>query len=491
MAGMSHGQELRNAHSTKFLNYGHLGTLTYHEEDETWKTLRNVGPHVASARHANQEVEEGCSTFPLRYLSSKVVYDGLVGPRHKIESVLNDSDSEDIHESCSGPTATTDPSVKTVDSFGGRDEFFQKDASTLGEKHLPNLPELLAFGSAVSAVINGIRSELVYISVVASVTGSNGQCVRLAKVGKQATGGLDFDAGDGLLQIPYISSEDEAYWTSDGGSIQQVCFAAATGHASTWMAARLRSFTTIFHPVSHRKPVPPRYGSSRFPFQALPSSVLDPNPIATIPISRTGGHPHADVRFHPQEHSKLALIDEHGIWSVWLVDDEGEESLRSRFQVTLISCGKVWTWDYEKRLRESLPHHDGWHRVSWFVGNNVPDELFICNRRTAAVYNASGDLLGLIGLHLGHSRENQLILDVQWSRLFPGYCFVLTSTRLFWLYFMDAQLGNSGQDHAIPRVLLAWQHFRDRGDRTLRLILLETGLSKRQVNFASKKDANV
>lgn len=485
MAGMSQKQELQNAHSTKFLNYGHLGTVTYDEGGKRWGTLRIVEPHVAAAHHTDTK-NDGRTAFPLRHLSSSVVPDGLTAPQHQFQSDANHHDLDGTDESNSEPTRKSHSSGKTEDK-SGNNERFESDASTFAEKQSPNRSTLLAFGSAVSATVKGVCSEPVHITIAAIVSGSDAQNFRLVRIGRQTIENLDFDGDDAFRQVPCISNENQTYWISNGGPIQQVCFAAAAGYPSTWMAARLQGSTIIFHPLLHQGPVPPRCGTSQSPSQVLPSSVLNANPIVTIPISRTGGHPHADVNFHPQEHLKLALIDEHGNWSVWLVDGERQEGPRSRFWVTLICFGKLWTWNYEKRLRASLPYHDGWHRISWYVRSGTQsDELLICNRRTAAVYTTSGVLVGLKDLRLGHARENQLILDVQWSSFVPGHCFVLTSTRMFWLYFMDTRSGRSGRDKDTSHVLLAWQHFRDRGDRTLRLVLLETGLSRLTANSTRK-----
>lgn len=475
MAGMSQRQELQKAHSTKFLNYGHLGTVTYDKEDKSWETLRIVDPNVATVHHTDAK-KHGTTAFPLRRLSSKVVHAGRVVSQHGFQAESNDDNLDHINESSSAPTGASQPSAKT-EEISTVIKGAQSDCSTFSEKQSPNLSTLLAFGSAISAEADVVRSEYVHVPIAASVSGSNAQNIRLLRIGREVTKDLDV-GGDAILHLPSISNEGEACWISNGGPIQQVRFAAANGYASTWMAARLQSSTTIFHPLLHRKPVAPRCEPFQVPFQALRFSVLDANPIATIPLSRTGGHPHADVDFHPQDHRKFALIDEHGNWSVWLVDGEYQESTRSRFWVTLMCYGKIWTWDHEKRLRVSLPYHDGWHRILWCVHSETPaDKLFICNRRTAARYTTSGDLIGLEHLRLGHARENQSILDVQVSSLVPGYCFVLTSTQLFWLCFTEKHNVKFGKDRATPHVLLAWQHFRDRGDRTLHLVLLEAGLS--------------
>jgi RNA polymerase I-specific transcription-initiation factor len=474
MAGMSHKQELQDAHSTKFLNYGHLGTLTYEDEEKRWETLRIVEPHDATSQHSDSG-QYRRTAFPLRHLSSKVSFDGSSTPQHQSRPKANNDDVDCADGSHLGPGMSSH-THGWAENEPGSYKGFEGDDISAAEKHSLNRSTLLAFGSAVSARTTGCSSVLVHVPIAVSVSASNAEAIRLVRMGKETIQDLDCDFGNGSLQVAYISNEEEAYWISTSGPVQQVCFAAANGYPSTWMAARLQCSTTIFHPIVRPRIVPPICGTSQPFSQPPPPSVLDPNPIITIPNSRTGGHPHADVNFHPHEHLKFALIDEHGNWSVWLVGGELQDSPRSRFWATLICFGKLWTWDHEKRLRASLPYHDGWHRISWCV-HPESAELFICNRRTAAVYESTGKLIGLSDLRLGHARGNQVILDVRWSALVPGHCFVLTSTRIFWLYFMDRQSRRSVSGDNTPHVLLTWQHFRGRGDGTLQLVLLETGLS--------------
>ncbi len=471
---MSQRQKLHDAHCTSFLNYGHLGTLTYDEENQTWRTLRIVEPHVTTAGLRDVGDGDNHSALPLHHVSTKVVYDEAAVPPNLTQSQSSQNHHSDSDEFGSGPSRSHPSNATKVETFGTNYERTEADAAVLSAEEYPNCSELLAFGCAVPAASEQDRSDLVCVPIAASVSGSTAQSIRLVRVD-----GEIFEHQDTSWYVPCISSEDEAYWTSSGGSIQQVCFAAATGYSSTWMAARLQSSTTIFHPLIHQEPVPPRYEMSQPPFPALQSSVIDANPVFTIPRSRTGGHPHADLAFHPRDHRKLALIDEHGNWSVWFIYGERLEAPRRRFRVNLRHSGKLWTWDHEKRLRTSLPYHDGWHRVLWCSASGSPsDELFVLNRRTAAVYEISGHLRYLADVQLGHARENRLILDVQLSRVIPGHYFVLTSTRLLWINLEDKVFGGSGMGANNPPVMLAWQHFRHSEDKTLHLVLLETGMSR-------------
>ena len=479
MAGMFQKQALQNAHSTRYLSYGHLGTTRYDEDDQTWRTLRIIEPQVASTGRLDIGEEEDHSAFPFRHLYSKVVYEESSESQSVIEAHTGYTSCDDTDESEPNLDSKTTFNATTADESGLNDKRLAADALVIAEIQCPNCSELLAFGSAAFAAVEEVQDELDCIPIAASASGNNARGIRLTRIGQEIAEIQDVSRRDVSANLPYISSEDQAYWMGNGGPVQQVCFAAATGYSSTWMAVRLQSSTTIFHPLIHRKPVPQRYATSGPPFRVLPSSVLDANPLLTIHVSRTCGHPHADVAFHPQDYLKLALIDEHGNWSVWITARERQKRSRSQSRVTLLCSGKIWTWDHEKRLRTSPPYHDGWHRILWCSSSeSASEKLFVCNRRTAAVYKILGSLLRLIDFQLGHARENHQILNVQSSKSVPGHYFVLTTTRLFWIDLGHKQYDDSGRDECKSHILLAWQHFRDCADRTLHLVLLETGMSR-------------
>jgi RNA polymerase I-specific transcription initiation factor RRN6 len=475
---MSQRAEVLNAHSTKYLNYGHLGTITYDEEERTWKTLRVLKPGIGPSNAEGSGEDQGNSAFPLHHLSSNVVCGGFKIPQEPNELGQHDSELENSQGSSPKPPGLRGSSSRQATTFRSRNHQFTPVTVATIPDHAGSSAQGLALGNAITVTKKGGRSS-VHIPIAACLSGRTAQCIRLVRLGVEAIQAPQTNDEGVFCDIPRICDEDEAYWSSNGVPIQQVCFAAQDGYASTWMAARLRSSTTVFHPLFHRDPVEPRSESVRGVTQPLHSSLLDPHPVITIPISRTGGHVHADVAFHSRDHTRLALIDEHGNWSVWHLSGRGEETFHSRFWINLIGSGKLWTWDFEKSLRSSPPYHDRWHKISWLRGSeSASDEVLVCNRRTIGRFKTSGEMVGVIDLRLGHAREGQWILDLQPSSLRAGDYFVLTSTRLFWLSFSQRTLPFKEPGKDVSPVLLSWQHFRNREDRTLHLVLLETSSCK-------------
>lgn len=481
---MSQKQALQNAHSTKFLNYGHLGRTTYDQEEKTWKTLRSIESHSTLAAAGRRFGDESHTAFPLRHLSSKVVYEGFAASQCQNGSQNYGRNCDDTAQSGSGPNGTSIPAAQAADTFECENQDFGGSLLDSADADFEPRSEPLAFGGAFLTASEGIRSDHVYIPIAASVSGITGRSLRLALIRDDILGNGEDDTEESPIHLPSISKDDQAYWTNNGGPIQQICFASTSGYASTWMAVRLLCSTTICHPLIHEGLMPPRRETYSAPSGALYRSRLDANPVITIPMSRTGGHPHADITFHPRDYSRIAVIDEHGNWSVWSLEEERQESSYPRFHASLFGCGKIWTWDFEKRWRGSPPYHDRWHRIFWCATTeNQSEGFFVCNRRTAAVYANSGDLLALLDLRLGHARENQWILDVKPITSIPGHYLVLTTSYLFWMSLGDRQSDKLGNTQNATHILLAWQHFRDGGDRTLHLVSLETGSSKPQFNL--------
>jgi RNA polymerase I-specific transcription initiation factor RRN6 len=239
------------------------------------------------------------------------------------------------------------------------------------------------------------------------------------------------------------------------------------------MTARLLSSTTIFHPLFHRTPIL-AVRESNTSASGVQASLLDANPILTIPISRTGGHPHADISFHPVKYDLLALIDQHGNWSTWRIDGKRSVTARTLFSIQLVNTGKLYTWQNMRRPPQAHPYHDGWHKVCWVTdGDGNSDSLFLANRRVAAIHAPIDGEKHSVSLGLGQASEAQWILDVKKSALDPSWIFVLTSTRVLCISAAE----NDWRD--IPRasshaILCSWQHFRGRQDITLSLTILET-----------------
>ena len=455
MADVEGGKDLQRAHATNVLNYGHLGTATYQGHMREWTFLR---------QSTNSKTSQ--SGFPFATVKQETVYENST------------KDNEIVPGAHNGWSSSCGPSTHSVHlglaSAPIKEEESLSDAIiTSLNQHDPQLSDRLAFGSASWLSDNDMLSGNATVPIAVFASGVNGESIILTQIGRDRVTLTDKNDKEVVLEIPTITSNNETSWTGNGEAVQQICFAATRGQRSTWMAARLLSSTTIFHPLFHRMPVP-AVRQSATSASGVQTSLLDANPILAIPVSRTGGHPHADISFHPVNYDLLALIDQHGNWSTWRIDGKRSITARTLFSIQLVNTGKLYTWQNMIRPPQEDPYHDGWHKVCWVTdGDGNSDNLFFANRRIAVIHAPIDGEEHSVGLGLGQTSEAQWILDIKKSALHPSWIFVLTSTRVFCISAAE----NDWRD--IPRanshaILCSWQHFRGRQDRTLSLTILET-----------------
>jgi RNA polymerase I-specific transcription initiation factor RRN6 len=353
------------------------------------------------------------------------------------------------------------------------DEWLSSAITTSLSQYNPLLADRLAFGSALCLLDNDIRSGNATVPIVALASGENGESIALTQIGTERVMFSDENEQDFVLRIPTITSSNHNAWIGNGETVLQICFAATSGCQSTWMAARLRSSTTVFHPLFHRRPVPAITQTTDSSKSDMPSSYLDPNPILHIPVSRTGGHPHADISFHPFDCHRLVLIDQHGNWSIWRIGGKRSITSRALYSVQLLRTGKFYTWENLRRPPHANPYHDGWHKICWAAdGSGYFDRVLLANRLSSVICDPIEEEKYSLSLGLGQAKEGQWILDIKTSALHPGRVFILTSTRVLCVSTMkeehgDIPLADSAQ------VLCSWDHFRGRRDFTLSLTMLE------------------
>jgi RNA polymerase I-specific transcription initiation factor RRN6 len=455
MANVDRGKDLQLVHATNALNYGHLGTATYQGRRREWTFLR---------QSTNRGIFQ--SGFPFVTIKQETVYENSA------------KDNELAPGAPNGWGSRCGPSARSI-HFGLASALIKEEESlsaaiitSLGQ-HDPHCSDRLAFGGASWLSDNDVLSGNATVPIAGFASGVNGESIILTQIGSDRVTITDVSGIEVGLEIPTITSNNETSWTGNGEVVQQICFAATSGQRSTWMAARLLSSTTIFHPLFHRVPVPVVKRNSTSA-SAVQASQLDANPILTIPVSRTGGYPHADISFHPVNCDLLALIDQHGNWSTWRIDGKRSITARTLFSIQLVSTGKFYTWQNMGRPPWADPYHDGWHKVCWATDcDGSSGSLFFANRRTAVIHAPIDGEEHSVSLGLGQAREAQWILDMKKSALHPRWIFVLTSTRVLCISTAETD------QRDIPRadshtILCSWQHFRGRQDMTLSLTILET-----------------
>lgn len=346
----------------------------------------------------------------------------------------------------------TYPDASLAADLLAQDEIVSNDIVNAADHYDPALSNRLAFAYAAVTYPGPTRA----IPIVAHVTGESGDQIKFITIQNSELGWSD---GAGLtLQVPEIRG-DEALWHGGGTPVQQLKSANMAEGSSTWTAVQLATTTTIFRPLHYRQPVPIQMQEGNTIHARRPPSRLHPNPVATIPIIRTGGFAHADVSFNPWYPQQISIIDRQMNWTVWDVP----RNAGSHQQVVRVASGNLIADDddIENVVVDTV---DGWACVCWAA----VDKLVVCHRRLFSVYHIGGQAVKLNVPGLDFLLESEWILNVKSNPASLSELFVLTSMRIIWLRIVSGEAYDEGSGNA-TRVenLLSWRHFRAADDVSL------------------------
>lgn len=258
---------------------------------------------------------------------------------------------------------------------------------------------------------------------------------------------------------------EEGWWIGNGSPIQQLEFAGGEGESSTWLAVRYRGAISILKPVLRAQLISASTGGCSF---QLPSSRLDANHILTLSLQETGGSPFAHVSFNSWDRRQIATIDQKGDWNVWSIKTHhkgrGLWTIVRRARGSLIE-DNINNWKPGSSLA------DGWGSICWTGDINI---LLVTNRRSLAVFDIKAERKRLPVPDLALARSTDWILDVKRSTLHDSHIFVTTSSRIFWLHVSSAGEGQEIENVTSGvSILLSWIHYRDPGDTSLRLNVID------------------
>lgn len=453
MANAQTKLKLQHAHATNVLNYGHLGTASYIEHSKDWVFLRGRSGRAADCIVTTDQ-SAICPAFPF----ARVGDDTPDVPHLSAIDADNAGVEAGIWSNHTFSRLFPETLPETGHHQQGHNAASERD-DVAAESLLQQ--SQLAFGGAAAVLENGRSGGTVPIAAI--VTGKNFEKVKILRIVRES---IQLNDTSGMYargrnyQIPKIDYDEEGCWDGNGDAVQQICFAAACDYETTrsaWLAARCRSSTTVFHPLFRKSRLKDDNSDSR----------LAPNPVLSIPISRTGGHPHADIAFHPQDRRILAAVDGHGNWSIWKI--EGRHPIRGRvlFVAHLQSSGRLFP------DKKGLFMPDDWHSICWMSRTtHEADRLLVSNRSHTAIFDLTGSNLGELDMRSGSTTEGQTILDVMKSATNPTHFYVLTSTKILLMSAGEEDLTDP-RGHQQMAMILAWSHYRDRSDSSLRMILLE------------------
>ncbi|CEJ59076.1 hypothetical protein PMG11_07712 [Penicillium brasilianum] len=424
-------------HPESALHYGHVGRAVYLPETQTWTFSRSFNRNIP------------------------ISYTGVT------KTTVPPPDPVSQSRTSSKPIRTADSQLiphvlpELASQWSSlQDDAFSKVVLNASKVCDPQVSSLLDLGYATYHGAEDSRGR-VPIAIAASVTGECGNTISFRVLTDET---VELPSEGSALRVPCIGHAEVTEWSKRGAPIQHICFSRPLEEKSIWMAARLQEATTIFRPLYHRDPVAmhiPNDDTAAFSAPLL-NSRLDANPVVDIPISHTGGFPHADVTFNPWYPRQLAIVDIRGNWSIWEIS--GRQ--RRRRATWAATCAKKGTLPQTDEKPDSTrPRHDGWASIEWVADFST---LLVSDRRCLMLYRlANGEGNSSI-VELGMTRQSEWILDVQRSTQNVSHFFVLTTSRLLW-YDLTMVTSNENGSRTSIRPRQAWRHFRDSEDITLRL----------------------
>ncbi|EXJ77615.1 hypothetical protein A1O3_09843 [Capronia epimyces CBS 606.96] len=492
MADVERAKRIQHAHESNALSYGHFGTATYDDQLHSWTFLRQTqiqselpledgngtGPesiHDPTVEPAHSNLYSG-SAFSL---IQERLWAGEPGRSKGPEDELRVSDAIEDHAAGIGGKIIS----PRKPSHAGKNTFLKQipDAA-LAVFHLPttdppyaalsvNNGNILAFGNARLASEHGARNSPLR-SIVAFAAGPGGAILRLLGLDASDVPVRDSSGLEQVYSVPAIGHQAQGYWANSAEPVLHVS-SSAHQHRAQFLVVK-SSGTSILRPlmVDNVRSDTSTSDNSRNGSHSA-GSLLQPTPVVTVPTSRTGGNPHAHAALNPQDQNSLAVVDTHGLWSIWKLKGTRARSARVLFRVQLACSNDLANSTGMSPSTNGRLHYDGWHRICWLKGEQgYIDRILVCNRRSAAVFERTGALVGSVDMRLGPSSEGNEILDVQNSDRQTGHVLVLTTSRL--LIFTSSEASWKDQSGTEPLALVcSWNHFRARDDSSLRMSLCE------------------
>lgn len=357
--------------------------------------------------------------------------------------------------------------ISVVPSFEREEELSQ----TVQEADVhfnPQISSVLEFGNVqLSEYIRTRRGRMKTVPIAAFASGQNQNILSLRIIeSERVITDLEQDAA---FRLPTIGCSKAADWICTETPIRQIKFADSIENPGDLLAVRLLSSTAIFQPIYHREaqPINPP-GISNLPYCGMQISHIDPCLVAEIDISQTGGFTHVDVTFNPWYMKQFAIIDERGYWSIWQLHDIVR--LENGVTPELLHSGFLPCDPVDGDEGESSPdevNYDTWGKIEWVRDVNT---FLVCGRRNAMLCFMEGTTTTSCNIEMNWQSSTEWILDVKTYSVHNSLIYILTTARILCFDFKVAD-----QEAQPIRPQLAWLHYRDADDLTLRLTSLIIG----------------
>ncbi|KAL6864428.1 RNA polymerase I-specific transcription-initiation factor domain-containing protein [Trichoderma novae-zelandiae] len=346
---------------------------------------------------------------------------------------------------------------------------------------IPNTRPLMAIGHAPDP---SDRSGIRKLPMMAVACGEAGELLRLARMEDvQLQWGDDADAFLNIETIDPTQRDAETMWTNDGLPIRQIKFAGNRLQDDTlrWLLIQKETATTVLRP-EFRKVLT----TSNQPMSSLireRPSLINPNPLLTIPHNQTGGVAHSDVALLATAHGRshqLVIIDEGGYWSIWDLPGAWQVQRKGTPQVSLSKCGHI-----SDGLLAKLPSHSSFPRERhgllvlegvWhgkMESSQIPSArkatdpttryLLMWNHERMEVLNLDANIfLPRLGRIIRQRGKLDWILDIHRSPTRQNHVFILTQYHITWVDVFSRD--ESGQGPLKPSILLSCPHLGTKKD---------------------------
>ena len=457
MADPERKLRVEHVHETQHLSYGHFATANYDAQaTHTWRFLRDDGER--SVQTELREEVASTSTSQFRLLHQRMIR-SIDLPHNDGKPLLNWKRGK-VFQEVSGhhpEVALASLLLSGDDDVSRVVDVFPQGLALIGQR--------LSCSRAYGLDTRGHAQESRGTPITTSATGAAQEELWVSPIETDSVPLDDGSGSEAQIDIPVTSNTGLTHRFSSVEPILQISSSKSGGV----LGVRKASMTTLLRPIWLGKS---RRDTMTTGIQQSSSlSEMRTDAILAIPASRTGGYPHAHLSFNPKDDRQLAIIDTHGIWSIWALSGKSSFGASVPFRAQLMSSGRLLA-SGSLTAKLDAPT-DGWHRICWLHHEDESDgALLICSRHFAAVYDGSGGMLGTVDMRIGVRSAKYSVLDVQPCVTHPDLCFVLTSVQIMVMRLADDVFDTERRGEPL-HLTCSWNHFRAAQDLTLRMSVLE------------------
>ena len=306
--------------------------------------------------------------------------------------------------------------------------------------YLYSASELLIFGEILD---RGNRKQ---IQIAAVVAGANANSVRLVPLENSTS--LSFDEGSFRPTSQRFGNTTQPIWVCGKRRIEQLSFSTLRDHGQTFLAVRTRAEVSILRPSFRTHPDVQGLGIEE---------------LTRIPMSGDEGIRPIAFAFDPNHYLQFLIASEDGRWSIYRLIPPPPKSLR--WTSVHVSKGSLFK-DPEDLLCKRISQTDHtWGSCLWI---HHPEALVLASRHTLCIL-LLGSKSGSFNLSKEILRDGQdLMVDLKLALGDIGHLVIVTTSRIM-IVELDEHAPSSENAKLPASILVAWRHFRDVGDLTLRL----------------------